>query len=364
MHEVAGLAALSDKAFSKDTAPTPPPGKTPWYLGLTMQVFVAAVVGIALGHYFPQIGEAMQPLGDTFIKLIRMVVAPIAFLTIVSGVATVGDLKRVGKIGGSAILYFEVVTSAALALGLVVADVFKPGAGLSHASAASVDIHQYQQAAAENTVIHFLTTLVPDNVVSAFARGDLLQIVLFGVLFGCAATLVGERAAPLLHVIESSSTIMFRLINMVVRLAPIGAFGALAFSVGKFGIGSVVILGKVLACVYGTSILFVVMVLFVIARASGFSLYRLLNFAGAEILIVVGTAASESVLPQLIAKLNRLGCSLPAASLVLPTGYSFNADGASIYLSTAALFIAQAYDIDMSLGQQIDSSLIEPVAAV
>jgi aerobic C4-dicarboxylate transport protein len=144
MHEVAGLAALSDKAFSKDTAPTPPPGKTPWYLGLTMQVFVAAVVGIALGHYFPQIGEAMQPLGDTFIKLIRMVVAPIAFLTIVSGVATVGDLKRVGKIGGSAILYFEVVTSAALALGLVVADVFKPGAGLSHASAASVDIHQYQ----------------------------------------------------------------------------------------------------------------------------------------------------------------------------------------------------------------------------
>jgi aerobic C4-dicarboxylate transport protein len=351
--EMAGIAALADKNDIETTDPAMSSGKTPWYFGLTMQVFVAAVIGIALGHYFPQVGEAMQPLGDTFIKLIRMVVAPIAFLTIVSGVATVGDLKRVGKIGGSAILYFEIVTTAALALGLIVADVVKPGAGLGHAAAAAVDVRQYQDAAAGNSVVHFLTNLVPDNVVGAFARGDLLQIVLFGVLFGCAGTLVGAKAEPLLNVIHSTSTIMFRLINMVMRLAPIGAFGAMAFSVGKYGIGSVVILGKVLACVYATSIIFVVAVLFVVARASGFSLYRLLSFAGAEILIVVGTAASESVLPQLIAKLNRLGCSLPAASLVLPTGYSFNADGASIYLSIAALFIAQAYGIDMTLGQQI-----------
>jgi aerobic C4-dicarboxylate transport protein len=349
---MAGIAALADKNDMETAAPAMSPGKAPRYFGLTMQVLAAAVIGAALGHCSPQIGEAMQPVGDTFIKLIRMVVAPIAFLTIVSGIATVGDLKRVGKIGGSAILYFEIVTTAALALGLIVADVVKPGAGLGHAAAAAVDLRQYQDAAG-SPVIHFLTNLVPDNVVGAFAQGDLLQIVLFSVLFGCAGTLVGEKAGPLLSVIHSTSTIMFRLINMVMRLAPIGAFGAMAFSVGKYGIGSVVILGKVLACVYASSIIFVVAVLFVVARASGFSLYRLLSFAGAEILIVIGTAASESVLPQLIAKLNRLGCSLPAVSLVLPTGYSFNADGASIYLSIAALFIAQAYGIDMTLGQQI-----------
>jgi aerobic C4-dicarboxylate transport protein len=324
-----------------------------WYKSLTLQVALAAVAGILLGWWSPQGGVAMQPLGDTFIRLIKMLVTPIAFLTIVSGVATVGDLKRVGRIGGSALLYFEVVTTVALALAMVCANIFRPGEGMiSPGVNSAIDARQFESADAGSFVGHFLSTLVPDNIVGAFARGDLLQVVLFGILFGCAAVLVGKRAQPLLDFVHAVSDILFKIIGLVMQLAPLGAFGSLAFAVGKYGLASVLVLGKALACVYLTSAVFVVVVLGLLCRLSGFSLLRLLRFVGDEIMIVVGTATSETVLPQLIAKLNRLGCSAPAASLVLPTGYSFNADGASIYLAIAALFIAQAYGIHLSFTQQ------------
>lgn len=335
-------------------------GGAGWHKDLTVQVLVAAIAGIALGHFAPDLGAAMQPLGDTFIKLIKMVVGPIAFLTIVSGIATVGDLRRVGKIGGVALLYFEVVTTGALILGLAAANLFRPGQGVVRSAAdQAVDLSKYQTSGGTGDFVrHFLTEMVPDSVVGAFAKGDLLQIVLFAVLFGSAAALLGSKAEPFIKVVHSVSDILFKVIALVMRVAPIGAFGALAYTVGKFGIGSVISLGKVVACVWGTSAFFIFVVLNLLCWLSGFSFLRFLRFVGAEVMVVIGTAASESVFPQLMAKLNRLGCSAPASSLILPTGYSFNADGASIYLSIAALFIAQAYGIDLSLGQQIGILLL------
>jgi aerobic C4-dicarboxylate transport protein len=331
-----------------------------WYQDLTVQVAIAALLGVALGHWAPAVGVMLQPIGDTFIKLIKMVVGPIAFLTIVSGIATVGDLRRVGRIGGLALLYFEVLTTVALVIGMIVADLLRPGDGLMRNDLiAGVDISQYKSSGGSADYLqHFLTNLVPDSVVGAFARGDLLQIVCFAILFGCSAALLGERARPFNDLAHATSAILFKLIAIIMRIAPLGALGAIAYTVGKFGVGAVLVMGKVLACVYGTSIFFVLVVLNGLCRLYGFSMIRFLRFVGAEIMIVVGTAASESVFPQLIAKLTRLGCSAPAASLVLPTGYSFNADGASIYLSIAALFIAQAYGIQLDLSQQIGILLL------
>lgn len=334
--------------------------KKPWYRDLTVQVIAAAVIGIALGHFAPGIGTAMQPLGDTFVKLIKMVVGPIAFLTIVSGIATVGDLRRVGRIGGYALLYFEVVTTGALILGLIVANLFRPGEGITRGVInGPVDLSKYQTPGGTGGfLVHFVSDIVPDSVVGAFAKGDLLPIVMFAILCGCATALLGKKADPFLNLVHSVSDILFKIIGIIMTIAPIGAFGALAYTVGKFGIGSVIALGKVVACVWGTSFFFVFVVLNLLCWLSGFSFLRFLRYVGSEVMVVVGTAASESVFPQLMAKLNRLGCSAPASSLILPTGYSFNADGASIYLSIAAMFIAQAYGIALSLEQQIGILLL------
>ncbi len=360
-HSVQAIEGMKAEppATMQEGAPAKPRRK-PWYRDLTVQVIVAAVAGIALGHAAPDLGTAMQPLGDTFVKLIKMIVGPIAFLTIVSGIATVGDLRRVGRIGGYALLYFELATTAALILGLIVADVLRPGDGIApHAIGAGVDIAKYQTSGGTgNFLLHFLSDIVPDSVVGAFAKGDLLQIVLFAILCGCGAALLGPKADPFLKLVHSVTDVLFKVIGIIMVIAPIGAFGALAYTVGKFGIGSVLALGKVVACVWGTSFIFVFVGLNLLCRLSGFSFLRFLRYVGPEIMVVVGTAASESVFPQLMAKLNRLGCSAPASSLILPTGYSFNADGASIYLSIAAMFIAQAYGIPLSLEQQIGILLL------
>ncbi|MBB3904097.1 aerobic C4-dicarboxylate transport protein [Methylobacterium brachythecii] len=289
-----------------------------------------------------------------------MVIPPIAFLTIVIGIAEVSDLKKVGKVGGSALLYFEVASTLALVIGMIVVNVVRPGDGFDRArvGAQAVDISKYTSTPAGQYMTEILTHIVPDNAVAAFAKGDLLQIVFFAIVFGCAAVLIGERAKPFVAVAQAANDILFQLVSMIMRLAPVGAFGAMAFTVGKYGIGSILVLGHMLLCVYITCVLFVCVVLGAIARAYGFSIFRFIRYVGEEVLIVLGTCSSESVLPRLMTKLNRLGCSKSSVGLVLPVGYSFNADGTAIYLSMASLFIAQAYGIDMSFSQQVGLLLL------
>jgi aerobic C4-dicarboxylate transport protein len=321
---------------------------------LTAQVVLALLLGVTVGALWPSVGISMQMLSDIFIKLIKMVIPPIAFLTIVIGVAEVRDLRRLGRVGGQALIYFEVVSTIALIVGLIVMNVLKPGAGFDRATVASqaVDISKYKAAPVGSYLFDFISGIVPDNAVGAFARGDLLQIVFFGVLFGCAAVLVGERARPFVLLAKSANDILFKIVGMIMRLAPLGAFGAMAFTVGRYGVGSILVLGQMLVAVYITCIIFVFGVLGTIARVSGFSFTRFLRYMGEEALIVLGTCSSESVLPRLMDKLEHLGCTRSSVGLVLPVGYSFNADGTAIYLSMAALFIAQAYGIEMSLAQQ------------
>lgn len=322
---------------------------------MTFQVMLGLLIGILIGHFYPAFGQSMQVLSDLFIRLIRMVIPPIAFLTIVIGIAEIRDLKRLGQVGGRALLYFEVVSTLALIVGMIVMNVIKPGIGFdrSHVTGQTASISQYTSIPMEKYMGDFFLNIVPDNAVAAFAKGDLLQIVFFAIFFGCAAVLVGEGAKPIIAVASSANDILFRIVGVIMRLAPLGAFGAMAFTVGKFGIGSVLVLGHMLIAVYATCILFVVVVLGAVARLYGFGILRFIRFIGAETLIVLGTCSSESVLPRLLAKLNRLGCSRSCVGLVLPVGYSFNADGTALYLSMAALFIAQAYGIDLSLWQQL-----------
>ncbi|WP_063775624.1 MULTISPECIES: C4-dicarboxylate transporter DctA [unclassified Bradyrhizobium] len=327
---------------------------------LTVQVLLALLLGATLGVLWPAVGVSMQILSDIFIKLIKMVIPPIAFLTIVIGVAEVRDLRRLGRVGGQALIYFEVVSTIALVVGMIVMNVLKPGAGFDKAAVGSqaVDISKYKAAPVGSYFFDFLSGIVPDNAVAAFAKGDLLQIVFFGVLFGCAAVLVGDRARPFVLVAQSANDILFKIVGMIMRLAPIGAFGAMAFTVGRYGLGSILVLGHMLVAVYATCIIFMFVVLGAVARLNGFSFVRFLRYMADEALIVLGTCSSESVLPRLMDKLSQLGCSRSSVGLVLPIGYSFNADGTAIYLSMAALFIAQAYGIEMTVLQQIGLLLL------
>ncbi|MET0314946.1 MAG: C4-dicarboxylate transporter DctA, partial [Hansschlegelia sp.] len=327
---------------------------------LTLQVVVALCAGAALGMLWPGFAVSLQALSDTFIKLIKMVIPPIAFLTIVIGIAEVSDLKKVGRIGGSALLYFEVASTLALIIGLIVVNLVRPGDGFdrSRVGAVAVDVTKYASASADRYMLDLLSNIVPDNAVAAFAKGDLLQIVFFAIAFGCAAVLIGDRAKPFVVVAQAANNILFQLVALIMRLAPLGAFGAMAFTVGRYGLGSILVLGHMLLSVYLTCALFVGVVLGAIARAYGFSLFRFIRYIGAEVLVVLGTCSSESVLPRLMTKLQRLGCSKSSVGLVLPVGYSFNADGTAIYLSMASLFIAQAYGIDMSFGQQLGLLLL------
>ena len=327
----------------------------PLYRVLYVQVLVAIVAGAALGALAPDTATAMKPLGDGFIKLIKMIIAPIIFLTVVSGIAGVQDLKKVGRVGAKALLYFEVVSTLALAIGLVVASTVRPGAGFD-VDPASLDIAAvsgYTGRAAGQSTVEFLLQIIPDTFVGAFARGDILQVLLLGILAGVALAALGDRGQPLLKLAQDFSAVLFGITAIIMKAAPVGAFGAMAFTVGKYGLDSLAPLAALIGSVYATSALFVFGVLGLIARATGFSLWRFLRYIREELLIVLGTSSSESALPRLMQKLEKLGASTPVVGLVVPTGYSFNLDGTNIYMTMAALFIAQAMNVDLTLTQQL-----------
>ncbi|RMO67682.1 hypothetical protein ALQ35_05153 [Pseudomonas fluorescens] len=334
--------------------------RQPIYKSLYFQVIVAIVIGILLGHFYPQTGVALKPLGDGFIKLIKMVIAPIIFCTVVSGIAGMQSMKSVGKTGGYALLYFEVVSTIALLIGLVVVNVVQPGAGM-HIDVATLDaskVAAYVTAGADQSVVGFILNVIPNTIVGAFANGDILQVLMFSVIFGFALHRLGAYGKPVLDFIDRFAHVMFNIINMIMKLAPIGALGAMAFTIGAYGVGSLVQLGQLMICFYITCILFVVVVLGAICRAHGFSVLKLVRYIREELLIVLGTSSSESALPRMLIKMERLGAKKSVVGLVIPTGYSFNLDGTSIYLTMAAVFIAQATDTHMDITHQITLLLV------
>jgi aerobic C4-dicarboxylate transport protein len=297
----------------------------------------------------------MKPLGDVFIKLIKMMIAPIIFLTVVVGIAKMGDLKEVGRVGLKALVYFELVSTLALVIGLVVVNLVRPGVGIN-ADVSTLDtraIAGYTAGAKSLSSVDLLQHIVPDSVVGAFASGEILQVLLFSVLFGLALAQFGDKGKPLVDLLDQLSHALFHVIGIIMRVAPIGAFGAMAFTIGAYGVGTLVSLGKLMACVYASCLLFVFVVLGAIARLTGFSLWQFLRYIKEEILIVLGTSSSEAALPRMITKLEHLGCAKPVVGLVIPAGYSFNLDGTSIYLTMAAIFVAQATNVPLSLGQQL-----------
>jgi len=327
----------------------------PFYTRLYFQVITGILLGVLLGYLRPETGAAMRPLGDGFIKLIRMMIAPIIFSTVVVGIAKMGDMKDVGRIGLKALIYFEVVSTLALVIGLIVVNILKPGVGIN-ADVSTLDpkaVAAYTSNAQHLTTVDFLMNVIPTTVVDAFAKGEILQVLLFSILFGLALLHFGEKGRPLVSLIDQFSHALFGVIGMIMRLAPIGAFGAMAFTIGQYGIGTLLSLGKLMAGVYVTCLVFIFVVLGTIARATGFSLWKYLKYIKEEILIVLGTSSSESVLPRMLAKFQHLGCSKSVVGLVIPTGYSFNLDGTSIYMTMAAVFVAQATNTPLSIGQQL-----------
>jgi len=339
--------------------------RQPLYKSLYVQVLVAITIGILLGHFYPETGVALKPLGDGFVKLIKMVIAPIIFCTVVSGIAGMQSMKSVGKTGGYALLYFEIVSTIALIIGLVVVNVVQPGAGM-HIDVSTLNassVAAYAAAGAQQTTVGFLLNIIPSTVVGAFANGDILQVLMFSVIFGFALHRLGSYGKPVLDLIDRFAHVMFNIINMIMKLAPVGAFGAMAFTIGQYGVGSLVQLGYLMACFYITCLLFVLLVLGAICRAHGFSVLKLIRYIREELMIVLGTSSSESALPRMLAKMERLGAKKSVVGLVIPTGYSFNLDGTSIYLTMAAVFIAQATDIHMDITHQITLLLVLLVAS-
>ncbi|WP_395303069.1 dicarboxylate/amino acid:cation symporter [Pectobacterium zantedeschiae] len=322
--------------------------KTSIFKSLYFQVLTAITIGILLGHFYPQ-------LGDGFVKLIKMIIAPVIFCTVVTGIAGMESMKSVGRTGAAALLYFEIVSTIALIIGLVVVNVVQPGVGMNidpstlDASAVAV----YTQQAAQQGLIPFLMDVIPASVVGAFASGNILQVLLFAVMFGFALHRLGPKGKVIFDVIESFSKVIFGVINMIMKLAPLGAFGAMAFTIGKYGVGTLVQLGQLIACFYITCVLFVFLVLGSIAKATGFSIFKFIRYIREELLIVLGTSSSESVLPRMLEKMEKVGCKKSVVGLVIPTGYSFNLDGTSIYLTMAAVFIAQATNSHMDIWHQI-----------
>ncbi len=320
---------------------------------LTFQVLVAISLGILLGLLSPGTAKAMKPVGDTFINLVKMIITPVIFLTIVLGIANMNDLKKVGRVGGKALLYFEIVTTFALAIGLIVVNVTKPGAGLDVSALSKGDVTKFTEAGKALGFVDFVTHIVPSSVVGAFANGDVLQVVFFAVLFGVSLAFTGEKGRPLTDSLDRLSLVFFRIVALVMKVAPIGAFGAMAYTVGTFGVKSLVPLGRLMLDVYLTMFLFIFVVLNLILRYYRFSLWQYLKFIREEILIVLGTSSSEAALPRMLDKMERYGCSRSVVGLVIPAGYSFNLDGTSIYLSMAAIFIAQAFRVPLTLTQQL-----------
>jgi aerobic C4-dicarboxylate transport protein len=322
---------------------------------LYFQVIVAISLGVLLGTLYPALGAAMQPLGEGFIKLIKMLIAPVIFCTVVTGIAGVENMKQVGKTGGLALIYFEVMSTLALAVGLLVMNVLHPGSGMNvdvrSLDAASVAV--YADSKRLQSVSDFLLNVIPTTVVDAFARGEILQVLLFAVLFAFALQRLGQRGAPMLGFIDALSQVLFAIVGAIMKLAPVGAFGAMAFTIGKYGFGSLLSLGLLMACFYATCVLFIFAGLGTVARLHGFRIWQFVRYIGDELLIVLGTSSSESVLPRMIAKLQKAGASKSVVGLVIPAGYSFNLDGTSIYLTMATLFIAQATNTPMNLLQQL-----------
>ncbi|MCC6829461.1 MAG: dicarboxylate/amino acid:cation symporter [Novosphingobium sp.] len=329
------------------------PGR--WYSHLYVQVIVAITAGVLLGHFYPATGEALKPLGDMFIKLVKMVIAPVIFLTIVTGIAGMRDLAAVGRVAAKAFAYFLFFSTLALILGMIVGNVVKPGAGLNidPASLNAEKVAEYSAKAHDSTIMGFVSGMIPDTFLSSLTQGNILQVLVVAVLFGIALASVGERGERLLDILEDVSIAFFKLVSIVMKAAPIGAFGAMAFTIGKYGVDSLANLAQLVATFYITSLLFVLVVLGVVARLAGFSILRLIAYLREELLLVLGTSSSESALPALIAKMERAGCSKTVVGLVVPTGYSFNLDGTNIYMTLAALFIAQACNVELSLGEQI-----------
>lgn len=336
------------------TAP-PPPRRKGIASQLYVQVLVAIILGALLGHFWPAYGEALKPLGDAFIKLVKMIIAPVIFLTIVTGIAGMKELGSVGRVAAKAFAYFLTFSTLALVVGLIVANVVQPGAGMN-IDPATLDggaVADYAAKAHETTLTGFLLNVIPDTLVGAFTDGNILQILLVAILFGIAISLVGEPAAPAIRFLERLSLVVFKLVSILMRAAPIGAFGAITFTIGKYGVGSLVNLGALVATFYLTSLLFVIVVLGTVARLTGFSIFKLLRYLKAELLLVLGTSSSEAALPNLIEKMERAGCEKSIVGLVVPTGYSFNLDGTNIYMTLAALFIAQATGVELTLGQEL-----------
>jgi len=336
------------------TASVSPPRKKPFYSGLSFQVLLGVAMAILLGYISPAKAVAMKPLGDAFIRLITMIITLVIFCTLVTGIAGMEDMKKVGRVGGKALLYFEVVSTLALLIGLAVGNVVEPGRGFN-VNPATLDaraVADYAGQAKAQSVADFLVHIIPATVFDAFARGDILQVLLVSLLFGFALSLAGSRGRPLVDLLDTLTRIVFGVVAILMRFAPIGAFGAMAFTVGKYGLASLGPLAKLLATLYITSTLFIVVLLGSIARVAGFGIFRFLWFLREEILVVLATSSSEPVLPALMAKLERLGCSKTLVGLVVPAGYTFNADGTSLYMTLAALFVAQATNTHLSLTQQ------------
>ena len=344
------------------TAPTPPSteavtngSKQPWYRKLWVQVLIAMAVAIVFGYINPTRAIAMKPLGDAFIKLISMIITLIIFCTVVSGIAGMESLKKVGRVGGMALIYFEVVSTVALLIGLIVGNVVRPGEGFN-ASPATLDaraVSDYAGQAKAQSVTEFLMHIIPTTVIDAFSKGDILEVLLVSVLFGFALSAIGARSKPLLDILEALTHAVFGIVNILMKFAPIGAFGAMAFTIGKYGIASLGPLAKLIGTFWLTSALFIFLILGLISVLAGFSLLRFMAYIKEEILLVLATSSSETALPTLMSKLERLGCSRSLVGLIVPTGYTFNTDGSAIYMTLAALFVAQATNTHLTLGQQL-----------
>src|SRR5882724_4184940 len=327
----------------------------PFFRSLYFQVLTAITLGVLLGHFYPQLGEQMKPFGDAFIKMIKMIIAPIIFCTVVHGIASMQDMKKVGRVGLKALVYFELLTTIALIVGLIVVNTLQPGAGMD-VDVKSLDTRAIQGFVAkskEQGTIPFLMEIIPNTVVGAFASGEILQVLFFAILFAFGLQALGERGKTLLNVIDQASYALFGVVGIIMKAAPIGAFGAMAFTIGKYGVATLLSLAKLMLAFYATCIIFVIVVLGFFAWLAGFNIFKFIRYIKEELLIVLGTSSSESVLPRMIAKMENLGCEKSVVGLVIPTGYSFNLDGTCIYLTMAALFLAQATNTDLSLAQQL-----------
>jgi len=329
--------------------------RMPFYRHLYFQVLVAILAGILLGHFWPSIGEQLKPLGDGFIRLVKMIIAPVIFLTVATGIAGMNDMKKVGRVAGKAMIYFLTFSTLALVVGLIVANVVQPGAGMNidPASLDATAVATYADKAHEQTITGFLMNIIPTTIVGAFASGDILQVLFFSVLFGISLGVVGEKGKPVVDFMHAMMYPIFKLVAILMKAAPIGAFGAMAFTIGKYGISSVTNLAMLIGTFYLTSLIFVLVILGAVARYNGFSILALIRYIKEELLLVLGTSSSEAALPGLMSKMEKAGCKRSVVGLVIPTGYSFNLDGTNIYMTLAALFIAQATGIHLSFGEQI-----------